>query len=65
MHSGPNIEATRQLAEACSIPVIASGGISSLDDLRKLNDAGIEMAVVGRALYDKHFTLAEAVAAVR
>ena len=65
MHSGPNLPATKALAEACSIPVIASGGISSLDDLRRLRDAGIEMAVVGRALYDKHFTLAEAIEAAR
>jgi phosphoribosylformimino-5-aminoimidazole carboxamide ribotide isomerase len=65
MHSGPNLPATRALAEACSIPVIASGGISTLDDIRRLKDAGIEMAVVGRALYDKHFTLAEAIEAAR
>lgn len=65
MHVGPNIEATKELALRCSIPVIASGGITSLDDIRRLKDAGIEMAVVGRALYDKHFTLAEAVQAAR
>jgi phosphoribosylformimino-5-aminoimidazole carboxamide ribotide isomerase len=63
MHTGPNLPATKALAESCSIPVIASGGITSLDDIRRLKDAGIAMAVVGRALYDKHFTLAEAVAA--
>jgi phosphoribosylformimino-5-aminoimidazole carboxamide ribotide isomerase len=63
MHTGPNLEATRTLAEACTIPVIASGGITSLDDIRRLKDAGIQMAIVGRALYDKHFTLSEAVAA--
>ncbi len=62
-HSGPNIAATRALAQACSIPVIASGGISDLNDLRELEAAGIEMAVVGRALYDKHFTLAQAIEA--
>ncbi len=63
MHSGPNLEATRALAETCPIPVIASGGITSLNDLRRLKDAGIQMAIVGRALYDKHFTLSEAIAA--
>ncbi len=65
MHTGPNVEATRALSESCDIPVIASGGITSLDDIRRLKDAGIPMAIVGRALYDKHFTLAEAVEAAR
>ncbi len=65
MHSGPNLEATAALAEASSIPVIASGGITELDDLRRLRDAGIQMAVVGRALYDKHFSLSEAIAAAQ
>ena len=40
-----------------------SGGVSSLDDLRALHTAGVPAVVVGRALYDKHFTLAEAIAA--
>lgn len=60
MHTGPNVLATAALARAVSVPVIASGGISSLDDLRALRAAGIQEAVVGRALYDRHFTLAEA-----
>ncbi|MCP4446429.1 MAG: 1-(5-phosphoribosyl)-5-[(5-phosphoribosylamino)methylideneamino]imidazole-4-carboxamide isomerase [Myxococcales bacterium] len=60
-HAGPNIPATADLHKACGVPVIASGGISSLDDIAALKVAGIEMAVVGRAIYDKHFTVAEAV----
>ena len=60
---GPAVEATAALAAAAAIPVIASGGIGSLDHLRQLAAAGIPMAVVGRALYDKKFTLAEAIAA--
>jgi phosphoribosylformimino-5-aminoimidazole carboxamide ribotide isomerase len=60
MHAGPNVAATRDLAGAVSIPVIASGGVSSLEDLRALREAGIPAAIVGRALYDKHFTLEEA-----
>ena len=60
---GPAVEATAALAAAAPIPVIASGGIGSLDHLRQLAAAGIPMAVVGRALYDKKFTLAEAIAA--
>ncbi|MBP1805621.1 1-(5-phosphoribosyl)-5-[(5-phosphoribosylamino)methylideneamino]imidazole-4-carboxamide isomerase [Rubellimicrobium aerolatum] len=50
---GPNVEATAALAEAVSIPVIASGGVSSLDDLRRLKGTGVVAgAIVGRALYD-------------
>ncbi|MCG7519215.1 1-(5-phosphoribosyl)-5-[(5-phosphoribosylamino)methylideneamino]imidazole-4-carboxamide isomerase [Ruegeria sp. Ofav3-42] len=59
---GPNIEATAALASAVSIPVIASGGVSSLDDLIALRDCGVELngAISGRALYDGALDLAEA-----
>jgi len=63
MMAGPNLEATRALARAVRIPVTASGGISSLDDIRALCAAepdGIDEIIVGRALYLKRFTLAEA-----
>ena len=63
MHTGPNVAATAALAEAVSIDVIASGGVSTLDDLRALAAAGIGSVIVGRALYDKRFTLEEAIAA--
>ena len=51
---GPNVEATAALANAVSIPVIASGGVSSLDDLRALKNCGAPLngAISGRALYD-------------
>ena len=58
---GPNIEATADLARAVSIPVIASGGVSSLEDLAALRDTGvIEGAISGRALYDGAIDLAAA-----
>lgn len=59
---GPNIEATLALAKAVSIPVIASGGISSLQDLIALRDCGANLngAISGRALYDGAFDLNEA-----
>jgi phosphoribosylformimino-5-aminoimidazole carboxamide ribotide isomerase len=60
---GPNVEATAELMRATGIPVIASGGVSSLDDLRALARAGIEYVVVGRALYDHRFSLEDAIAA--
>jgi phosphoribosylformimino-5-aminoimidazole carboxamide ribotide isomerase len=62
--SGPNVEATRALAEASPFPVIASGGVGTLEHLRALAAiANVESVVVGRALYDGSFTLEAAVAA--
>ena len=60
MMSGPNVEATKRLSEQVSIPVIASGGIASLMDLKNLKGAGCAGAIVGKALYSKAFTLNEA-----
>ena len=60
LHVGPNVEVTAQLARAVDCEVIASGGVGSLDDLARLRDAGIAAVVVGRAIYDKRFTVAEA-----
>ena len=59
---GPNIEATAALARAVSIPVIASGGVSSVADLIALRDCGAALngAISGRALYDGAIDLAEA-----
>jgi phosphoribosylformimino-5-aminoimidazole carboxamide ribotide isomerase len=60
--AGPNIDATARLAEGGGLPVLASGGIATLDDLRRLAERrGIAGAIVGRALYEKVFTLEEAV----
>jgi phosphoribosylformimino-5-aminoimidazole carboxamide ribotide isomerase len=67
MLGGPNVEATDALARRLTIPVIASGGVSSLDDLLKLKqhaDSGIEGAIVGRALYDGRIDLKAALAAL-
>ena len=66
---GPNLAALRRLSEAAPpLQLIASGGISSLDDLRKLRDLGIPTVtgvIVGRALYEERFTVAEALAVLR
>ncbi|MET0596193.1 MAG: 1-(5-phosphoribosyl)-5-[(5-phosphoribosylamino)methylideneamino]imidazole-4-carboxamide isomerase [Polyangiaceae bacterium] len=60
---GPNVEATARLAEEGGLPVLASGGVATLDDLRRLSGyPGITGAIVGRALYEGVFTLADAVA---
>ncbi len=64
MMQGPNIEATRAVAEAVGIPVTASGGMSSLADVRAvaaLAPAGVDEVIVGRALYLGAFTLPEAI----
>ncbi len=63
---GPNIEATADLARAVNIPVIASGGVSSLDDLIALRDTGvIDGAISGRALYDGAIDLKAALNALQ
>ncbi len=60
---GPNVEATARLADEGGLPVLASGGVATLDDLRNLaGHSGIAGAIVGRALYEGVFTLEEAVA---
>ncbi|MDN6704919.1 MULTISPECIES: bifunctional 1-(5-phosphoribosyl)-5-((5-phosphoribosylamino)methylideneamino)imidazole-4-carboxamide isomerase/phosphoribosylanthranilate isomerase PriA [Corynebacterium] len=68
MLNGPNIDLLRDVAAATSAPVVASGGISSLDDLRALAgvvDEGVDSAIVGKALYAGKFTLEEALVAAR
>ena len=63
MMQGVNVEATVRLAQAISIPVIASGGVSTLDDVRALcavEKEGIMGAIIGRALYDGAIDLIEA-----
>lgn len=65
MLNGPNIDLLREVSAATSAPVVASGGISSLDDLRALRavvSEGVDSAIVGKALYAGKFTLEEALA---
>jgi phosphoribosyl isomerase A len=65
--NGPNLELLAGVADRTDAPVIASGGVSSLDDLRAiatLTGVGVEGAIVGKALYAGRFTLPEALAAV-
>ncbi|MFT3942433.1 MAG: bifunctional 1-(5-phosphoribosyl)-5-((5-phosphoribosylamino)methylideneamino)imidazole-4-carboxamide isomerase/phosphoribosylanthranilate isomerase PriA [Ancrocorticia sp.] len=62
--AGPNVELLRKVAGYAKAPVVASGGISSLDDLRQLRELvaeGVDQAIVGKALYEGAFTLAEAI----
>ena len=61
MLSGPNVEATKKLTKDTGLDIIASGGVSCMDDLRKLRDRGIRGAIIGKALYEKKLDLKEAV----
>ncbi|HEY7356731.1 MAG TPA: 1-(5-phosphoribosyl)-5-[(5-phosphoribosylamino)methylideneamino]imidazole-4-carboxamide isomerase [Ktedonobacterales bacterium] len=60
--SGPNLKSLAQLRQAIAQPIIASGGVASLADLRALAALGVEGAIVGRALYTGEVKLAEAIA---
>ncbi|MFT4717672.1 MAG: phosphoribosylformimino-5-aminoimidazole carboxamide ribotide isomerase [Paracoccaceae bacterium] len=64
---GPNVQATADLANAVSIPVIASGGVSSMADLDALKNCGAQLdgAISGRALYDGAIDLAEAIKSMK
>lgn len=61
MLSGPNVEATRKLTEDTGLDIIASGGVSCMEDLKRLHEAGIRGAIIGKALYENRIDLAEAV----
>ena len=61
--AGVNIEETRKIAQAIRIPIIASGGVATLDDIRRLlplEKEGVEGVIVGRALYAGAFDLRQA-----
>lgn len=62
--TAPNLDSLGELI-ALGAPVIASGGVSSLDDIARLRDLGAEAVVIGRALYEGTFTLPEAIARAR
>lgn len=63
MLSGPNVEATKKLTEETGMDIIASGGVSSMQDLKDLFESGIRGAIIGKALYENRVDLKEAVAA--
>jgi phosphoribosylformimino-5-aminoimidazole carboxamide ribotide isomerase len=68
MLQGPNLEATQALAEAVAIPVIASGGVSTLKDIENLmaiEQSGVTGVITGKAVYTGAIKLAEAIALTR
>lgn len=61
--AGPDLEGLRRIIDTTSLPVIASGGIGSLDELRsvaRMREDGVSGAIIGRALYENKFTMSEA-----
>lgn len=60
--TGPNVDYTRELTKRTGLDIIASGGVSGMDDLIRLNECGIRGAIIGKALYEKRISLPEAVA---
>jgi phosphoribosylformimino-5-aminoimidazole carboxamide ribotide isomerase len=65
MLAGPNFEQTELVAKSTDIPVIASGGVSSLEDVRKLTALPLGGIIIGRALYEGKMNLADAIALVK
>ena len=68
MKTGPNIEAAKKLASSVNIPIIASGGVATIEDIKKIIDLssyGIEGIIIGRALYDGDIDLKEAIKIAR
>jgi phosphoribosylformimino-5-aminoimidazole carboxamide ribotide isomerase len=65
MMVGPNVEAAAELVKATRLPVIASGGVTTADDVRRLKKAGAAGAIIGRALYEGKMTLEAALQAAQ
>jgi len=63
MLTGPNVENTKKLTEETGMDIIASGGMSSMEDLRQLYREGVRGAIIGKALYEKRIDLKEAIEA--
>ena len=63
MLAGPNVSAMKEMQNRVDVPVIASGGVTTADDVRQLAEAGLAGCIIGRALYESTMTLPDALAA--
>jgi phosphoribosylformimino-5-aminoimidazole carboxamide ribotide isomerase len=63
MLTGPNFERTKTLIDTIAVPVIASGGVTTVEDIKKLVSIGVAGAIIGRALYENTITLTDAIKA--
>ncbi len=64
MMQGANVPAMAEMSAAVSVPVIASGGVTTLDDVKRLHENGLAGCIIGRALYEQQLNLREVVAAI-
>jgi phosphoribosylformimino-5-aminoimidazole carboxamide ribotide isomerase len=65
MMAGPNFERTKAVVEAVDLPVIASGGVSTIEDVKKLAEIGAAAVIIGRSLYEGTLKLADAIKAAQ
>ena len=63
MLTGPNVEATAAMADATDVPIVASGGVGTLEHLRALRELDVQGAIIGKSLYENQFTIDEALQA--
>jgi phosphoribosylformimino-5-aminoimidazole carboxamide ribotide isomerase len=65
MMSGPNFERTKSLVEAVDVPIVASGGVNTVEDIKKLTEFSPEAAIIGRSLYEGTLKLTDAIQATK
>jgi phosphoribosylformimino-5-aminoimidazole carboxamide ribotide isomerase len=65
MMAGPNFERTKAVVQAVGVPVVASGGVSEIADIKKLVESGVEAAIIGRSLYEGTLKLSNAINAAK
>ncbi|MFC1603403.1 1-(5-phosphoribosyl)-5-[(5-phosphoribosylamino)methylideneamino]imidazole-4-carboxamide isomerase [Planctomycetota bacterium] len=65
MMAGPNFERTKSLVKAVNIPVVASGGVNTVEDIKKLTEFSPEAAIIGRSLYEGTLKLTDAIKAAK
>jgi phosphoribosylformimino-5-aminoimidazole carboxamide ribotide isomerase len=65
MMTGPNFERTKALIDTVDLPVIASGGVNSIEDIKKLSELGAAAAIIGRSLYEGKLKLSDAIKVVQ
>jgi phosphoribosylformimino-5-aminoimidazole carboxamide ribotide isomerase len=65
MLTGPNLERTKALVEAVDVPIVASGGVREIEDVRRLAELEVEAVIIGRALYEGTLKLSDAINAAK
>lgn len=63
MLTGPNVEATAAMCDATDVPIVASGGVGTLEHLRELRKLPVQGAIIGKSLYENRFTINDAITA--